>query len=444
MTSLTFYGGVSEVGGNKIMVEDRGAKILLDFGIAFNTGEDYWINWLQPRGISPLKDRFEFDMLPKIKGLYRKDLLKGTGLKYVKPEIDAVFCTHAHFDHIGYLGFIDENIPVYLGECTKLIMETVEEQSTMTDYGEHPYHTFRTGKKIKIGSMEIEPVHVDHSIPAAYGYIIHTSEGSVVYTGDLRMHGVRSDMTEDFINKAKESMPVAMVSEGTRIGSERKTNHTEKEVKTKSCEIASKTRKLVITTFYPRDIDRLRTFYQVAKDSGRKFVVSLKAAHLLSRLKEDKRLPVPDVTSDPDMLVYLRPKSRYYPWEQPFLDNAVDCDYVHKNQSKLLLNLGLMQFAELIDIRPDRGSHFIHSMSEPFSEEDIEDEVMHNWLDHFGLNFHQLHASGHCSGAEIIKNIQTVNPKKVFPVHTENPEMFKKLVKGVKVECPRIGRKYTI
>ncbi|MBU4501016.1 MAG: MBL fold metallo-hydrolase [Nanoarchaeota archaeon] len=444
MTSLTFYGGVSEVGGNKIMVEDRGTKILLDFGIAFNSGDDYWINWLQPRGISPVKDRFEFGMLPKIKGLYRKDLLKGTDLKYVKPEIDAVFCTHAHFDHVGYLGFIDENIPVYLGECTKLIMETVEEQSTMTDYGEHLYRTFRTGKKIKIGSMEVEPVHVDHSIPAAYGYIVHTSEGSVVYTGDLRMHGVRADMTEEFIRKAKDASPVAMVSEGTRIGSERKTNHTEKEVKTKSCEVASKTRKLVIATFYPRDIDRLRTFYQVAKDSGRKFVVSLKAAHLLSRLKEDKRLPVPDVTADPNILVYLRPKKTYRKWEQEFLDDAVDCDYVHKNQSKLLLNLGLMQFAELIDIRPDKGSHFIHSMSEPFSDEDIEDEVMHNWLDHFGLNFHQLHASGHCSGREIIKNIQTINPKKVFPVHTGNPEMFKKLVKDVKVECPSIGRGYNI
>jgi len=416
MTSLTFYGGVGEVGGNKIMVEDKGTKIMLDFGIAFNTGEDYWINWLQPRSAKPLKDRFEFGMLPKIKGLYRKDLLEGTGLKYVKPQIDGVFITHAHFDHVGYLEFIDPEIPVFLGEGTKLITDIVQEQGR-TNYGEHRFNTFRTGKKIKIDSMEIEPVHVDHSIPAAYGYIIHTSEGVVAYTGDLRMHGVRSDMTNDFINKAKEAEPAAMVSEGTRIGSERRTNHTEKEVKTKSCEIASKTRKLVITTFYPRDIDRLRTFYQVAKDSKRKFVVSLKAAHLLSRLKEDKRLSVPDVTSDPDILVYLRPKSRYYKWEQPFLDNAVDCNYVHKNQSRLILNLGLMQFAELIDIRPDKGSHFIHSMSEPFSEEDIEDEVMHNWLNHFGLNFHQLHASGHCSGAEIIKNIQTVNPKKVFPVH---------------------------
>jgi len=113
MTSLTFYGGVGEVGGNKIMVEDKGTKIMLDFGIAFNTGEDYWINWLQPRSAKPLKDRFEFGMLPKIKGLYRKDLLEGTGLKYVKPQIDGVFITHAHFDHVGYLEFIDPEIQYF-------------------------------------------------------------------------------------------------------------------------------------------------------------------------------------------------------------------------------------------------------------------------------------------------------------------------------------------
>ena len=28
-----------------------------------------------------------------------------------------------------------------------------------------------------IGSLEIEPIHVDHSVPGAYGFIIYTSEG---------------------------------------------------------------------------------------------------------------------------------------------------------------------------------------------------------------------------------------------------------------------------
>ena len=31
MTSLTFYGGVNEVGGNKILLQDKDTKIFIDF-----------------------------------------------------------------------------------------------------------------------------------------------------------------------------------------------------------------------------------------------------------------------------------------------------------------------------------------------------------------------------------------------------------------------------
>jgi mRNA degradation ribonuclease J1/J2 len=31
-TKITFYGGISEIGGNKFLIEDKGTKIFLDFG----------------------------------------------------------------------------------------------------------------------------------------------------------------------------------------------------------------------------------------------------------------------------------------------------------------------------------------------------------------------------------------------------------------------------
>jgi ribonuclease J len=65
-------------------------------------------------------------------------------------------------------------------------------------------------------------------------------------------------------------------------------------------------------------------------------------------------------------------------------------------------------------------------MSEPFSEEDIEDRVMQNWLTHFGITFHQLHASGHLNKNELTDMITRMNPKIIFPIHTENPRLFKK------------------
>ena len=66
-------------------------------------------------------------------------------------------------------------------------------------------------------------------------------------------------------------------------------------------------------------------------------------------------------------------------------------------------------------------------MSEPFSEEDIEDQVMHNWLKHFGITFHQLHASGHLNRQELTAMITQIHPDRVFPIHTEQPHLFQTL-----------------
>ncbi|MEN3017416.1 MAG: MBL fold metallo-hydrolase RNA specificity domain-containing protein, partial [Candidatus Methanosuratincola petrocarbonis] len=60
------------------------------------------------------------------------------------------------------------------------------------------------------------------------------------------------------------------------------------------------------------------------------------------------------------------------------------------------------------------------------SEEDISEEVLQNWVKHFGLEFHQMHASGHLSKEQLEWLVEMIAPKKIFPVHTENPQLFKK------------------
>jgi ribonuclease J len=447
---ITFYGGVGEIGGNKILVEDAEARVFFDFGESFGFGADYFTGWLVPRAINGLGDYFEFGLLPRMKGLYAKEQLVSTGLAYVKPLFDAVFLSHAHFDHVQHIQFLDPEIPVYLGAGTKLFLECMEETSGSCKYGEHSYRTFRTGDKIRVGDVTVEPVHVDHSIPAAYGFLIHTREGTLAYTGDLRVHGPRKDMTEEFVARAQESEPVALICEGTRmVEAEKKKNYSEHEVEALSAEIASSSDRAVFATHYSRDMDRLRSFYNVAKKSGRRIVISPKTAYLLSKLVEDKRLSFSNPLSDEAILVYYRRKKSgkfedrdYFGWERGFMDKMVGHDYVRKNQRELVMDLDFNQFTELVDIRPERGGHFIHSMSEPFSEEDLQDEVMHNWLQHFGLRFHQLHASGHLNKNQLEAMIDQIKPKSIFPVHTENPSMFKKISKNVKTM--RAGKAYTL
>jgi len=439
MVKLTFFGGVNEIGGNKILLEDRKVRLFFDFGQSFAFGEQYFSSWLAPRGVNGLGDYFEFDLLPKIRGLYSKEMLVRTDVAYTEPRFDAVFLSHAHFDHINHIQFLDPEIPIYLGVGTKLFTECMEETSGFCDYGEHSYHTFRTGDKIGFDGVSVEPVHVDHSIPAAYGFLIHTSEGAIAYTGDLRVHGPRKDLTEDFIAKACKSDPVALICEGTRmVEVEQRQNYSEPQVEKLGNEIVSGTDKPVFATHYSRDMDRFRSIYKIAKRNRRKAVISPKTAYLLSRLVDDKRLNFPNPLKDKNILVYYKRKKSgkfddkdYYAWERPFMNKMATHEFVHKHQNELIMDLDFYQFAELVDIKPRPGSHFIHSMSEPFSEEDIQDEVMHNWLEHFGMHFHQLHASGHIDKNQLGVMIQSIKPKRVFPVHTENQQLFKKICDNV-------------
>jgi ribonuclease J len=127
MVKLTFYGGVKEIGGNKILLEDNGTRIFLDFGKNFTLSNKFYGGYLVPRSVNGVGDHLEFGIIPKLAGLYRNDLLNGTGLGSGAPRFDAVLVSHPHIDHIGCLSFLHEEIPVHCGEIAKLIIDAIEE-----------------------------------------------------------------------------------------------------------------------------------------------------------------------------------------------------------------------------------------------------------------------------------------------------------------------------
>jgi ribonuclease J len=442
-TKLTFYGGVSEIGGNKILLEQGGTRMFLDMGKSFSVGEDYFAEYLGPRVPRVgLKDHFALDLLPQIPGLYSEDMLEQTDLKYRPPRFQAVFLSHIHFDHSSHVKLIDPQIPVYLGEGTKVILDSWEETSKKSLFGDRDFRTFRTGEMVSVDGVEVRPIHVDHSVPAAYGYIIHTDAGTVVYTGDFRRHGTHAKMTDDFLEEAQEAD--FLICEGTRVEpKEKRKNYTESEVFSHSKAAVKRAKgKLVATTFYPRDVNRMKTFWRVAQETGRRFVLSTTTARLLMNLSKDPGIEVPDVLKDENILIYARHLLKRSGWEKEMMDNTVDAEFVHKNQGKLILQLDFHHFTELVDIDPRPGGYFIHSMSEPFEENDVKDIVKHNWLDHFKFHFYQYHASGHCSKKEIFDIVKGIGAKKVFPVHTEHPKMFKSVAGGT--EPPKLGKTYSL
>jgi ribonuclease J len=453
MVSLSFFGGVDEIGGNKILLEDKDTRIWLDFGQSFNMGNEFFINWLQPRRGNGLRDYFEFGLLPRISGLYGEDVLGYTDLRWEEPSFQGVFISHAHADHVNHLKFIDSNVQVFLGKGTRFFMESMEMTSNWAEYGNHDYREFRTGDVIKVDDLEVFPIHVDHSIPAAYGYVIYSSEKKIVYSGDLRIHGSRSDMTKEFLSFAKEVKPDVMICEGTRmvrIGNRKHLSEAEVASGVRDiCKEADNFGKSVIFTQPSRDIDRWRTFYEAARDCGRVLVIHPKTAYLLEKLLEDEHLDMPNPLSDDWISVYFKKKRSgtydekdYFVWERRYLDRLVTSEELYRFPKRYLINLDFYNFTELIDIRPVQGSHFIYSMSEPFTDEELEERVLHNWLNHFGLQYHQLHASGHMSRSDLKDALKLIGAKKVFPVHTEGAERFKEIYD--KVEAPIKGQKYQL
>ncbi len=255
MVSLTFYGGVNEIGGNKILLADGDTKVFLDFGMSFSLAGKYFSEFLQPRKCNAIGDLEEFGLLPKLNGLYRRDFVKHMGREFeAEPMIQAVLLSHAHADHSAYINHLRHDIPIFCSKPTKLILQAIQDtsQSGFVDFLEmvenfqiyinnkdewsrktkqHHYDdivikrdvkTFAFGEKLKIDSLEVYPYSVDHSLAGATGFIIHTSEGAVVYTGDIRFHGRRGSASEAFVEKCAEAKPVAMISEGTRINEKQK------------------------------------------------------------------------------------------------------------------------------------------------------------------------------------------------------------------------------
>ena len=456
LVRLTFYGGVNEIGGNKILLEDKDTKVFLDFGKGFSRRSRYFEEYLNPRTANGIVDFLTMGLLPDIGGVYRDDLLKLAGRKSEEPEVDAVLLTHAHADHADYISFLHEDIPIYMGETCHLILQALEERSSRTlekevlSYMPRPYNrkdepvrrkvnTFRTGDKFKVGSLDVEPIHVDHSVPGAYGFIIHTSDGPIAYTGDIRLHGTKSDMTKEFVEKARQAKPIALITEGTRVDEEWK-EESEELVHKESNKIVSGTDRLVFADFNFKDVDRMRTFYNIAKENGRKFVVKLNDAYFLKYLSQDPKLNVPSL-DDEDVVIYLPKKgsgtysdSDYKGSEKQFLDrhNAWTADQIATRKSKVLCALGFYSFTSLIDIKPRPGAVYIHSASEPYTEEqEISEERTDNWLAHFGMNKFQCHCSGHARGRDLLETVKTINAKALFPIHTEHPEAYRSISKNM-------------
>ena len=467
--------GKNTIGGTKILLETNKQNFFLDFGRNFKKWEKYFEEFISPRQKTGIFDLWKLNLIPKFSGIYREDLIlkkfKSEVNKYPKLEISAVLLSHAHLDHSGLISLLSKKIPIVSDRITEMILKAYEETGQTGFYNELQFLKIKEEKngklegvrnlhkerkffypkegEIVINSVKIKVFPVDHSIPGAVAFGIETEKGWIVYTGDIRFHGKNEEISKRFVQWAKDVKPYLLITEGTRAGSS-KEKITENDVYNSSMEVIKGNEgKLIIVDFGPRNIERLMTFFDIAKDSKRKFVVLVQDAYLMHLLKDtDESFKILD---DNDFLILDEKRSDKLKWIKEvkgvYSSKFIRMEEIGKNPGDFVLCFSIYNLKNLLDIELKDGI-YIYSSSEAYTEEQAIDMVrLKNWLDFFNISVYgfninesgipiplgKFHASGHAPFEDILWMINEIQPENLIPVHTERLDLFYKNIKNIKI-----------
>ena len=368
---ITCYGGVNKIGGNKILVKHNDTRVFLDFGRNMGEAGQFYEEYIKPRSKCVVLDLLKLGILPDIDNIYpahlldyttlagqsfdpktklpwsdAKDYWKNNSLKpySTKDGINAVFISHAHFDHIQDVSFIHKEIPIYTTETTKVLAKAITDVSksdvenqfyrlkdniAMTKKNKHPKTAFsgeltyketsdlKNINEPKIGCLltreiktiernyitktegEIKNINykiipVGHSVPGACSILLTTSEGKrILYTGDIRFSGSNEPSMEEYLEEIGKKPIDVMICEGTRVDNE--TMLSEEDVYQSILNQIDNTKGLLLVDFGWKDTTRFETILKAAKKTRRIFVINPKLAYLLFELHmmDEKRYEDP-------------------------------------------------------------------------------------------------------------------------------------------------------
>jgi ribonuclease J len=389
MARLRFYGGVGVIGATKVVVEQEGWRVVLDMG-ADIPGREGLVRG--PAVLSPgteLRTRLLLAEAPRIERLFRTNAVEGTGLEGGADGRTALFLTHGHIDHVGLLGWVDPEVPAYAAEETVRMLDALEAAGQGLEGGSVPVATLAEDEQVAVGPLRVERVRVDHDIPGASGYLVHTEDGVVAYSGDLRLHGRHPELTEAFA--AKASGAAALVMEGTSLsGDPRVAVRPEASVDATFDEELGRTPGLVLMSVYPRDVERVASFTEIAGRHGRRILWPPATAAFL------RAYGVEDV-------------------------HELDVAQVRANPSRFVVQLAANELGTLLELPVGPGSSFLHANGEPLGPFQAGWDLLQQWLARLQVPFTVIGTSGHATPHDLHRVVEIVRPRVLYPVHTTDP-----------------------
>lgn len=407
-TSVTILRGADTIGGSCIKICHGEHSIVLDYGAPLmdNTGATLDNESLATPSIENgvLLDIQQQDPNPPL----------------------AYILSHAHPDHYGLLGNLPTDAKIYLSDSSYSMMSITNlfyPEPLKFNRLEHCLQ-FEPGKTFQIGPFTITAFLMDHSAFGACSLLVEVDEKQVFYTGDFRGHGRKSKVNNYLYSRIKQ--PDLMLIEGTTLDERHSQAFpTESSVEEKLVTLLSQPKRPAFVAASGSNIDRLVSLYNATKRTGKTLVIDLYQLYLLDALKKHAPGLPPHKN---DHLKVIFPYSQRKAIEQQFgtdflkysqrhinLDKLVGCDYVFR--------ISTSQMSKFLDVFTEQGlqPQFIYSMWLGYQDKQ---PTFSDMAKQYQLEWQYTHTSGHAYTAHLEEFANTINAKRLVPVHTLCAEKF--------------------
>jgi ribonuclease J len=415
---LTIHRGTHEIGGSCVELQSGSNRIIIDIGMPLVNRDNTTFDFNNHKNKSGTQLVAE-NILPNISGLYKWD-------KESKPP-DGLIISHAHIDHYGLIDYTRNDIPCYLGEASKKLIDlTVLFTPTKGEINKANYIT--SGTPFNCGRFQITPYLMDHSAFDAYALLIEADGKKIVYSGDFREHGRKSKAFCWFLHNCAKNVD-AILLEGTMFGRQDESILSEKALEQKAIEIIQANDSITMIYCSGQNIDRLVSFYKAAKRLEKQFVIDVYIANILKTTAKNSHVPFPS-DSFPEVRVLFPHKltnklvaKGYKNLVYPFKNYKITKQQIAENQGDVVMIVRPSMIPDLERIKNLDGGAFIYSMWDGYLN-DFKTRKLIEFAASNGFDFHKLHTSGHAYIATLIKVIHALKPKCIIPIHTFSPEKY--------------------
>ncbi len=414
---ITIHRGTHEIGGNCIEIATDNTRIILDIGMPlFNKDrEPHDSGALRRQTTEELR---RSGILPLVPGLFDTNA----------PMPDAILISHAHEDHTGLIRHSRNEIPVYAGVGTSKMMLAGAKFAGQPQLPRERHREIYAGQPVQIGDFRVTAFSVDHSIYGSQAFLIEAEGKTVLYSGDLRLHGRKPGMHKALIEAVKDRAINVLLMEGTHIGHTEYHGANEYELEEEIVRHIQSTPGLVLASFSPQHVDRLVGFFRATKKSNRIFVADAYTAFVMHLIASETSIPRPE--SSEQVRVFF-PKFFEETYRKKNLETyfslmspaRIGMKEIRTDPSRfVMLFRPSMLESDFNSLLPE-GSRCLYSRWSGYLDQPDWQPVKEA-LARINGDLREAHTSGHIHYGDIIDLVSQVRSKIVIPIHTFEPEKF--------------------